>query len=81
MTKSERQLLERLFAEMLPGEQQELQKYIQEQFDKKIAEHEGGEDPTARMLQRTWATPSNKLLSALSKAHPPKRTGPKKGSE
>ncbi len=81
MTKSERQLLERLYAEMLPGEQQELQKYIQEQFAKKVAEQQGGADPTEKMLKRTWATPSDKLLSAISKAQPPKRSGSKKDTQ
>jgi hypothetical protein len=81
MTKSERELLEKLFAEMLPGEQQELQTYLQEQFDKKIADHAGGEDPTAKMMERTWTTPSRKLLSAFSKAHPPKRADSKKDTK
>jgi hypothetical protein len=35
MTKTERQSLERLYAEMLPAEQQELANYIQEKFGKK----------------------------------------------
>jgi hypothetical protein len=35
MTKSERQTLERLYAEMLPKEQQELQQYIQRISERK----------------------------------------------
>ncbi|MBI5250089.1 MAG: hypothetical protein HY912_11405 [Desulfomonile tiedjei] len=78
MTKSERQLLERLYAEMLPKEQQELQQYLQEEFQKKVAEQQGGEDPTEKMLGKTWATPSKKLISAISKAQPPKPSGTNK---
>lgn len=71
MTKTERLSLERLYAEMLPQEQQELQEYIREKFGKKEdgspAEHTM-EDPTARMEQRTWNPPSSALKGALSKA-------------
>jgi hypothetical protein len=77
MTKSERELLERLYAEMLPKEQEELQQYIQEKFQNKVAEQQGGEDPIEKMLAKTWATPSKKFVSALSKAQPPKPSGTK----
>jgi len=81
MTKSERQTLERLYAEMLPKEQQELQHYIQEKFAKKPTEDHEEEDPIERMLKKTWPSPSKKLVSALSKAQPPKRGRAKKDSK
>ncbi len=81
MTKSERQTLERLYAEMLPKEQQELQQYIQEKFAKKPAEDHEEEDPIERMMKKTWPSPSKKLVSALSKAQPPRRSGPKKDAQ
>lgn len=71
MTKSERETLERHFAEMLPKEQQDLQEYIRETFGKKepgSPAEDTMEDPIARMEQRTWAPPSSALKGALSKA-------------
>ncbi len=71
MTKSERLTLERLYAEMLPREQQELQEYIRETFGKKDAgssAEDAIEDPVARMEQRTWNPPSSALKGALSRA-------------
>jgi hypothetical protein len=38
MTKTEKQTLERLYAELLPAEQQELANFIQEKFGKKDAD-------------------------------------------
>jgi len=71
MTKSERLTLERLYAELLPREQQELQEYIRAVYGKKedptSSEDTGGE-PTARMEQRTWSSPSSALKDALSRA-------------
>lgn len=70
MTKSERLKLERLYAEMLPAEQQELAAHIKEKFGKKADEekedkHE--DDPIARMMERIWPEPSPKLRETLGK--------------
>ncbi len=66
MTKSEKKLLEKLYAEMLPKEQQELYDYIHKQHGKK--EDITDEDPIARMAKRVWSEPSGKLRQALGKA-------------
>jgi len=71
MTKSERLTLERLYAELLPREQQELEEYIRTTYGKKedaSSSEETGGEPTARMEQRTWTPPSSALKDALSKA-------------
>ena len=65
MTKTERQRLEALYAEMLPSEQQELQEYIEENFGK-ATEHE--ESPIEEMARRVWREPSEKLRGALGKS-------------
>jgi hypothetical protein len=70
MTRTERETLERLYADMLPREQQELKAYIEEQAgrkEKKGPEEQDVEDPTAKMEQKQWAPPSPALRSALSK--------------
>lgn len=83
MTKSERLLLERIYTEMLPAEQQELSRYIEEKFRKqhdlppeekttpgpKVETQSGPkpEDITEIMEKKSWAPPSKKLLSALAK--------------
>jgi hypothetical protein len=64
MTKSERLRLEKLYAEMLPKEQQELARYIEEQFGKTEDE---SEDPIDRMAERVWLEPSRKLRETLGK--------------
>lgn len=71
MTKSERLLLEELYAKMLPREQQELMEYIQEEFGSKESSEDGDtpvDEPTYRMEQREWAEPSEGLRKALGKA-------------
>lgn len=72
MTKSERLMLEKLYAEMLPQEQQELQAFIQKEYgQEKTTEDKKAEpagDPTQRMEQREWVEPSAGLKKALGKA-------------
>lgn len=71
MTKSEKQLLEKLYAEMLPHEQQALYEYIQTNFGLKDEETKDQEaeqaDPIAKMQQRVWGKPSDKLIKSLGK--------------
>jgi hypothetical protein len=64
MTKSERQTLERLYADMLPQEQQDLLQYVQDTFGKKSDETEP--DPTSIMEARVWSTPSAGLKKAFA---------------
>jgi hypothetical protein len=83
MTKTERETLERLYAEMLPTEQQELARYIQETYGKKqpgkgqvqdsTAEEPTDEEPIKRMERKVWAEPSHALKSALSGSIAPKK--------
>jgi hypothetical protein len=71
MTKSEKQLLEKLYAEMLPQEQQALYEYIQANFGPKDQEAKDQEaepdDPIARMQNRVWSEPSEKLIKSFGK--------------
>ena len=79
MTRTERETLERLYADMLPAEQQELQRYIDEKYGAKdAADKLGGivEDPVDRMQQKIWKPPSQGLAKALSSAMRPKRQPP-----
>jgi hypothetical protein len=81
MTKSERLMLEKLYADLLPQEQQELQEYIRATFGKKEAESSGEEapgDPISRMEQRDWRVPSSALRTALSKTAVARPEKPKK---
>jgi hypothetical protein len=83
MTKTERETLERLYAEMLPAEQQELARFIQEKYGQKEPEKQsaGGsgqeapqeEDPIERMQRKVWAEPSAALRSALADSIAPKK--------
>ncbi len=61
MTKSERERLEKIYAEMLPAEQQELQKFIHKHYHVEI-----DETPIKEREQREWSEPSKKLKSVLS---------------
>jgi hypothetical protein len=72
MTKTERQLLERLYADMMPREQQELAAYIEAKAGKKKPEtnESEDEDPIVRMSRKTWSPPSKALKSALGKSQP-----------
>ncbi|WP_157212294.1 hypothetical protein [Desulfomonile tiedjei] len=74
MTKTERLLLERLYKEMLPHEQQDLQQFIQDKYGKKPEESgeekQTEDDPIERMMQKTWSIPSEKFRSALAKTQP-----------
>jgi hypothetical protein len=78
MTKSERRTLERLYAEMLPVEQQQLARYIQDKFGRTRDEEkdEQVKDPVEQMMERTWPEPSQKLRETLGKTQivkPPSR--------
>ncbi len=81
MTKSERSLLESLYADMDPREQQDLYAYIQTNFgdvDKKghdQAAKVAPEDPISLMQAKIWQEPSNALKKAFSSI---KRTTPPK---
>jgi hypothetical protein len=75
MTRTERETLEKLYADMLPQEQQELARYIQEKFGKKNddasikdGDQSVPEDPISRMEQKQWATPSNAFVRSISKS-------------
>ncbi len=70
MTRTERETLERLYADMLPAEQQELKAYIEQHFGKKEnkePEDKEVDDPTKRMEGKKWTPPSSGLRAALSK--------------
>jgi hypothetical protein len=69
MTKSERVMLERLYADMLPAEQQQLAAYIKEKFGKKGNEKEEKheDDPITKMMERIWPETSPRLREALGK--------------
>jgi hypothetical protein len=77
MTRSERESLEKAYAEMLPREQQELYDYIMTTFGKKepAQAQEGQEtppenppdDPIAQMQEKVWNTPSKAIKSAFSR--------------
>ncbi len=87
ITKTERETLERLYAEMLPAEQQELARYIVEKYGKKEAgnreaqgvpsEEPDNDDPIERMQRRAWTEPSQALRSALSGSVTLKKGSPK----
>lgn len=81
MTKSERTLLEKLYADMEPREQQQLYEYIQMNFRDKEKEENGqpnesvSDDPISRMQARIWREPSGALkrsLSSIRRTTPPK---------
>jgi hypothetical protein len=74
MTKTERQLLERLYADMLPREQQELAAYIEAKFGKKEPDSKDSEekDPIEKMRRKEWRPPSEALRSALAKSQTPR---------
>lgn len=83
MTKTERETLERLYAEMLPAEQQELARYIEEKYGKKEPDkgqtqdtepgQANNDDPIERMQRKAWAEPSQALRSVLSGSIAPKK--------
>jgi truncated hemoglobin YjbI len=77
LTKSEKQTLERLYADMLPQEQQELRRFIQEKYGAQKTEEQAEQqpdvqtedsDPIETMMRRVWHEPSKALRTALSKA-------------
>ena len=77
ISRTERETLERLYADMLPKEQKELKTYIEESFGKKEKEEieeKEVEDPTKKMEAKKWAPPSPALKTALSKVQVIKQT-------
>ncbi len=73
MTPTERQTLEKLYADMLPAEQQELLEYIEEKFgkdDKSPADNK--DDPIGRMEKMIWSEPSDGLKKVFGKVQIPK---------
>jgi hypothetical protein len=81
MTRSERQALEKLYAEMLPREQQDLKRYLDEKFaQRQPQEPAEEEDPITEMEKRTWSPPSDGLRSALSKTQSVKTRKPERQS-
>ena len=79
MTKTERQTLEKLYADMLPKEQQELAAYIEATFGKGEPDAKEPEetDPIERMRRKVWNPPSGALRSALVKSQSLKPRPPK----
>ncbi len=70
MTRTERQTLERLYADLLPAEQQALLRYIQEEFGKEKDDQQSEPtvpDPTELMERRVWTPPSQALRKAFAK--------------
>ncbi len=76
MTKTERTTLERLYADMLPREQQELAAYIETKFGKNKPDPKDSEeeDPIENMRRKEWRPPSEALRSALAKSQIPRPT-------
>jgi hypothetical protein len=76
MTKTERESLEKAYAEMMPKEQQDLHQYIVTTYGKKEKDDtdsdSASEDPIAVMEKMVWVAPSDSLKTALSKAQKPK---------
>jgi len=72
MTRTERELLERLYAEMLPSEQQELYRYIRQKAGK---QEEQTDDPIAAMEKKVWNQPSRKLLDTLGQSQKVRKPG------
>ncbi|MFH0824976.1 MAG: hypothetical protein V2B18_19665 [Pseudomonadota bacterium] len=71
MTKSEKNRLKDLYADMLPQEQRELYAYIQEHFGAKDGHDDdssGASDPIAVMEQIEWREPSKELRGAFARA-------------
>ena len=60
MTKTERETLEELYADMLPTEQQELADHIEEKFGYEI-----DETPIKEQEKKKYAEPSSALRSSL----------------
>lgn len=67
MTRTERETLERLYAEMLPTEQQDLFDYIKAKFGKKDDDTstESKADPIAMMEKIIWSEPSTGLKKRM----------------
>ena len=73
ITKSERELLEKLYAEMLPAEQAELKEYIEKTYGNKNDSADGAvEEPTIRMEKVVWSDPSEGLKRTLSMTQKPR---------
>ncbi len=72
MTKSERQTLENLYADMLPAEQMELKSYIEKNFSEKSETGETTQEPSQVMEQIEWSDPSDALKKTLSETQKPR---------
>ncbi|MGD9818023.1 MAG: hypothetical protein AB7V04_04905 [Desulfomonilaceae bacterium] len=72
MTKSEREMLEKLYASMLPAEQVGLKEYIEENFGQKKDTNETVEEPTVLMEKVTWSEPSEGLKGVIAKTQRPR---------
>ncbi len=82
MTKSERKLLEQLYADMDPREQQELYDYIQMKYgdtetkNPRSTDDQFLDDPISRMQLKMWHAPSGafkRALSSIRRSTPPGR--------
>ncbi|MCL5125043.1 MAG: hypothetical protein M1511_11195 [Deltaproteobacteria bacterium] len=68
MTRTERETLEKLYADMLPTEQQELMAYIKEKYGKdELSDTDLKDDPIARMEKTIWSEPSAGLKRMFGK--------------
>ena len=63
MTKTERETLEKLYADMLPAEQKELLIYIEEKFSVDF-----DETPIKEQEAKTYSEPSKALKAAFAKS-------------
>jgi hypothetical protein len=84
LTRSERETLEKAYAEMLPREQQDLYEHIMaKSTDEKPGDAESEdkpEDPIARMQEKVWQEPSEALRSKFSRLQVVKPRPPREGS-
>lgn len=72
MTRTEREMLEKLYTDMAPAEQMELKNYIQENFAKDSDSEEQVVDPIEAMAQVQWSEPSDALKKTIGKTQKPR---------
>ncbi len=72
MTRSERETLEKLYADMLPAEQMELKEYIEKNFGQKTDNDDQAPEPTTVMEKIEWSDPSEGLKKTLAKTQKPR---------
>lgn len=78
LTPSERKTLEKLYADMLPSEQQDLFEHIKEKFGKDDRNATNiKEDPISRMENMIWSEPSQGLKKVFGKVQISKPPTPK----